>query len=85
MVPLVAMGKDDTRIFELVHNHKHRKKLLRLPFRIPDDRWTTILDWSRSNLEALYDIGYGSGRAFLEAHRSDLLPRGSAGGEATSK
>jgi predicted acylesterase/phospholipase RssA len=85
MVPLVAMGKDDTRIFELVHNRKHRKKLLRLPFRIPDDRWTTILDWSRSNLEALYDIGYGFGRAFLEAHRSDLLPRGSAGGEATSK
>lgn len=74
IVPLVALGKDDTRIFELVHNRKHQKKLLRLPFQIPADRWEHILDWSRSNLEALYDIGYRSGKAFVEAHRSELLP-----------
>lgn len=79
MVPLVAMGKDDTRIFELVHNRKHRKKLLRLPFRIPDDRWPTILDWSRSNLEALFEIGYESGRAFAAEHGGELWPEPAAG------
>jgi predicted acylesterase/phospholipase RssA len=83
IVPLVAMTKDDTRIFELVHNQKHKKKLLRLPFLIPEERWPTILDWSRSNLEALYEIGYKSGTAFLEAHRSDLLPPPGAEPQAT--
>ncbi|GBD43129.1 hypothetical protein HRbin40_00594 [bacterium HR40] len=72
ILPLVAMSKDDTRLFELVHNRKHKKKLLRVPFLIPPDRWEHILDWSRSNLEALWDIGYDSGRAFFALHREEL-------------
>ena len=33
-----------------------------------------MLDWSRSNLECLFDIGYKSGRNFLELHPDILVP-----------
>jgi hypothetical protein len=43
-------------------------------FYVPPEEQPYILDWSRSNLERLFDIGYESGRIFLETHPDILLP-----------
>ena len=43
-------------------------------FPVPVEQWPYILDWSRSNLECLFDIGYESGRNFLELHPDILIP-----------
>lgn len=42
--------------------------MLRMPFRdhIPQDYWPKVLDWSHSNMSTLFDIGYKTGKAFLE-------------------
>jgi NTE family protein len=45
-----------------------------LDFPIPSEQKPYILDWSRSNLERLFDIGYESGRIFLEENPDILLP-----------
>jgi NTE family protein len=43
-------------------------------FPVPPEEQPYILDWSRSNLERLFDIGYESGRIFLEEHPDILVP-----------
>jgi NTE family protein len=40
------------------------KHVVRFP--VPVEEWPYMLDWSRSNLERLFDIGYESGLIFLE-------------------
>ncbi len=39
-----------------------------LDFPIPDGWHATALDWSRSNLERLFRLGYRQGKAFLQQH-----------------
>lgn len=73
MVPLVEIAKDDTKIFELKYNSgKNKRKLLKVKFEIPDSQWSEVLDWSQSNMETLYDIGYSSGKDFVKKHKKDL-------------
>lgn len=43
-------------------------------FYVPPEEQPYILDWSRSNLERLFDIGYESGRIFLEQYPDILNP-----------
>lgn len=43
-------------------------------FYVPPEQQPYILDWSRSNLERLFDIGYESGRIFVQEHPDILLP-----------
>ena len=45
-----------------------------VPFPIPQEQRPYMLDWSRSNLERLFDIGYKSGLIFLECHPDLLVP-----------
>jgi len=47
-------------------------KTYMVDFPVPLEEQPYILDWSRSNLERLFDIGYESGRIFLE-ERPDIL------------
>lgn len=77
IVPLVEIARDDTKIFQDRHNRDGRWNLLPLKFDIPDEHWDTALDWSRSNLERLFDIGYRSAQRFL-ADAGAGLPRRSA-------
>jgi NTE family protein len=77
IVPLVSVAKKDTKLFELIHNidqetGQPKRKLLKVKFTIPDEYWPNVLDWSRSNLEKLFDIGYKSGLDFYEKHKKDL-------------
>lgn len=79
IVPLVSVAKKDTKLFELIHNIDHKtgqpkRKLLKVKFTIPDEYWPNVLDWSRSNLEKLFDIGYKAGVDFYEKHKKDLSP-----------
>ncbi len=43
-------------------------------FYIPPEQQPFVLDWSRSNLERLFDIGYESGRIFVQENPDILLP-----------
>jgi predicted acylesterase/phospholipase RssA len=69
MIPLVEIAKDDLKMFELVHRKKWKKQapeLKKISFDIPKSYWPNALDWSYSNLETLYDIGYRAGMNFYE-------------------
>ena len=83
MVPLVAMARDDLRIFEDKYKKKHGVEVDRIEFDEDKIDWKNALSWSRSNLEALFDIGYAAGREFCgrspylfepEAESSDARP-----------
>jgi NTE family protein len=43
-------------------------------FYVPPEEEPYVLDWSRSNLERLFDIGYESGRIFVQENPDILLP-----------
>lgn len=74
IAPLVAVAKDDTTIFELKHNRgPNRRKLLKVKFQIDDQRYADALDWSRSNLEYLFEVGQRAGHAFCKEHGAALF------------
>lgn len=75
IVPLVEIARDDTKIFLDRHNRDGRCNLLPLEFDISDEPWDTALDWSRSNLERLFDVGYRSAQRFLADEGAGLLRR----------
>ena len=67
IVPLVAIARDDIKLFQYVHNREHRWNLLRvnLTSEITADRWPHVLDWSRSNLDYLFEVGEKAGEMFF--------------------
>lgn len=62
ITPLVEIARDDLKIFEATHLDKYPK--LKPPFRvplvedIPQADLPDVFDWSRSNLQRLYELGY---------------------------
>ncbi len=79
ITPLVAIARDDVKLFEKVHNvdfrtGKEKRRLLKVPLLegIPDKDWPDVLDWSSSNLERLYDIGLRAGALFCQRHAGHL-------------
>lgn len=74
IVPLVEIARDDTKIFETVHNADGRRRLFKVPFDIPSEHEVEALDWSRSNLETLFAVGYRSAQDYLAGDGQDLLP-----------
>lgn len=81
IVPLVEIARDDTKIFTEKYNRDGRWKLLPLRFDIPTEKWEKSLDWSHSNLEILFEVGYRSAQRFL-AEEGGVLPRRGARREA---
>lgn len=73
MVPLVAMAKDDLKIFDKLHRESYGLDLKRIEFGGKID-WKSALRWSRSNLENLFDIGYKAGQKFCDDN-PDILPQ----------
>jgi predicted acylesterase/phospholipase RssA len=75
IVPLTAIAEDDIKLFEQLHlaNIKNLKKyfdgkkpkLVKIDFQkqISHNNWPNVLDWSYSNLSALYEAGYRAGSA----------------------
>ncbi|MFA7291581.1 MAG: patatin-like phospholipase family protein [Rhodocyclaceae bacterium] len=73
ITPLVEIARDDTKIFEAVHNRNNERQLFKVPFDIPKDHLAEALDWSRSNLETLFLVGYESAKRYLAGDGRALL------------
>jgi predicted acylesterase/phospholipase RssA len=73
IVPLTAIAEDDIKLFEQLHlenkvNLKKyfrgkKPKVVKIDFQkqISHNNWPNVLDWSYSNLSALYEAGYRAG------------------------
>ncbi|AQR64560.1 alpha/beta hydrolase [Aquaspirillum sp. LM1] len=79
ITPLVEIAKDDIRLFQYQHNidpktGKEKRKLLKVDLMggIPKDHWPQVMDWSATNLQLLYKVGYEAGLKFCEEH-AELL------------
>ncbi|RXZ43594.1 patatin-like phospholipase family protein [Crenobacter cavernae] len=78
ITPLVEIAKDDIRLFDLVYNRdadgQPKRKLLKVGLLdgLSDEEWPTVLDWSNSNLQRLFEIGYRAGLAFCEENAATL-------------
>ena len=81
IVPLIAIAKDDTRLFELLHNKNKdgsdKRNLLKVQFEefMPKDQWPKVYDWSYSNLSTLFEVGQNAALAFLEEHKELLYAK----------
>lgn len=69
MTPLIALAHADLKLFDLVHNQgPDKRKLLIVDFEIPPNLLPNALDWSSSNLNALFQVGYDTGNAFIDKY-----------------
>jgi NTE family protein len=75
ITPLIELARDDLKLFAALHNTdpvsgQPKSALLRLnvaPY-LTAEETAHQLDWSRSNLERLFDVGYEAGHAFCSEH-----------------
>jgi predicted acylesterase/phospholipase RssA len=79
ITPLVKISKSQIRLFELEHNTHPKtgaplRRLLQVDLMsgIPDDHWPEVLDWSSSNMQLLFDVGYRAGKKFALEHGQSL-------------
>lgn len=79
ITPLVEIAKDDIRLFEYQYNldpitRQPKRNLLKVDLMgaIPEEKWDTVLDWSQSNLETLFEIGYRAGKQFCQQYGERL-------------
>lgn len=78
IIPLVKTAEDNLDLFALKHNDGWRRAegaktdLFKIEFDIPEEYLVEVLDWSASNAERLFDIGYKSGLNFYDAHADQL-------------
>jgi NTE family protein len=72
IVPLVELARHDIELFRIKYNTQWKLNLLKIEFDIPDERWPYVLDWSYSNLSALWDIGYAAGARFCDRYQAEL-------------
>src|SRR5450830_192147 len=79
ITPLVKISKTEMRLFELEHNThpdtgEPLRRLLKVDLMsgIPDEHWPEVLDWSSSNMQLLFDVGYRAGQKFCREHGESL-------------
>ncbi|MGB9990028.1 patatin-like phospholipase family protein [Massilia sp. SM-13] len=74
ITPLVKISKAEQRLFELEHNAGGRRKLLKLDLlgAIPEQHWPFTMDWSSSNMQLLFDVGYKAATRFCRQHGDQL-------------
>jgi len=79
ITPLVKISKTEMRLFELEHNTNPQtgeplRRLLKVDLMsgIPDEHWPEVLDWSASNMQLLFDVGYRAGQKFCREHGETL-------------
>ncbi|MEE4188398.1 MAG: patatin-like phospholipase family protein [Roseobacter sp.] len=73
--PLTRIAEMDSHNYKTVEAKAEGVELLRMPFRdnISDEQWPKVLDWSYSNMSTLFDIGYKTGKEFVEKHKDQIL------------
>ncbi|ELX10740.1 patatin-like phospholipase [Janthinobacterium sp. HH01] len=79
ITPLVKISQNQIRLFELEHNTdrktglpKRRLLKLELMAAVPDDHMPNTMDWSTSNMQFLFDIGYKAATRFCRQHSTVL-------------
>ncbi|MDO6387877.1 MULTISPECIES: patatin-like phospholipase family protein [unclassified Uliginosibacterium] len=76
LTPLIEIARDDLKIFEATHLGKYPQ--LQRPHRVPliDDipeaELPDVFDWSRSNLERLFDLGFESAARYARSRLAHL-------------
>lgn len=77
LTPLIEIARDDVKIFESEHLVKypalHRPHRVKLVESIPEDRLPQVFDWSRSNLEYLYQAGHEAGTRAVQEELAHLV------------
>lgn len=73
ITPLVEIARDDVKIFE--DRYKKAICLHKVPLLdgIPGKELPEALDWSRSNLSEMYEIGYKQGKDWARTHLSHMV------------
>ena len=78
MTPVVALARKqlqrfeaEQKVFLAEHGYQHFE-LIRVTFDIPSYAQPYVMDWSRSNLETLFDVGVKEGEKFLAVHEQKL-------------
>ena len=77
MMPVVAHAKrelsrlEDELDSQLIHPRGF--KYCKVEFKIPDGRAANLLDWSYSNMSALFDLGVAAGKQFCKDYDDDLF------------
>lgn len=71
ITPLVKISKAEMRLFELEHNTDREtgeplRRLMKVDLMgaIPEQHWPEVLDWSSSNMQLLFDVGYRAATKF---------------------
>jgi hypothetical protein len=78
IIPLVSTAEDDTELFALKYNNGYerskgaKRDLLKVSYDIPKPDLTEVLDWSMSNAQRLFKIGYEAGMAFCDEQAVSL-------------
>lgn len=78
ITPLVKISKAEQRLFELEHNRdadgNAKRNILKVDLMrgVPESHWPEVLDWSSSNMQRLFDVGYRAGIDFCRQHREAL-------------
>jgi predicted acylesterase/phospholipase RssA len=79
ITPLVSVSKNQIRLFELEHNTDAttgapKRNLLKLELMaaVPDQHIPQTMDWSTSNMQLLFDVGYKAATRFCRQN-ADLL------------
>lgn len=71
IVPLVEIARDDLKLFKALH--QGARQLFPVPFEVPEAVLPEVLDWSRSNLSRLYELGYAAAKRYLAGEGGSLL------------
>jgi hypothetical protein len=79
MTPVVALANEE---ISDMHDHLSaelgcgwNEKMLVVEWDIPMEDQAFVMDWSRSNMAKLFEVGKKAGYAFLDKHLDDLRPR----------
>ena len=75
ITPLVKISQTEQRLFELEHNRDPAtgaplRQVLKVDLMagVPQDHWPQVLDWSASNMQLLFGVGYRAGVDFCRQH-----------------
>lgn len=75
ITPLVKISQTEQRLFELEHNRDPAtgaplRQVLKVDLMagVPQDHWPHVLDWSASNMQLLFQVGYRAGVDFCRQH-----------------
>lgn len=79
ITPLVKIAKTEVRLFELEHNTdaatgKPKRQILKLDLMntIPEQHWPHTMDWSASNMQLLFEVGYQAATKFCREYDTVL-------------